>query len=406
MSNLASTGRLQMRYIKESTYGTTPGAGNCRNLRITGESLNFDLSKEESKELRSDRQVGGATTVDAQAAGGLNFHLQYAEYDQFFEGLFQSAYTVFGTNGVGATFTGTMATGTITASVATSGASLFTLLQQGQWFRLNAPGGLNDGKWFRVHPTTPPTSTVIALDASTPASAEAGIASCTVSTSRLTNGVTEASFSMEKNFADVTQFLLYKGMNVSKANINFAAAALTDGSFEFMGKDMARAAVTGLPGTPVASLNYEIMNGARGVGQLWEGTAPITGTFIKSMSMSIDNNARGQKALGNLGNVGIGFGDCDVTGQIEVYFANGTMFDKFLADTYTQIIVASQDVAKQGYVITLPRVLLMNAKVTAQGKNQDVMATFDYQAFSDDANANAAYRKTIFWDRLGAAVTP
>lgn len=406
MSNLASTGRMQMRYIKESVYGTTPGAGNCRNLRITGEGLNFDQTKEESKELRSDRQVGGATTVDAQPSGPVNFHLQYGEFDQFLEGALQNTYTVFGTNGVGATFTGTMATGTITASVATSGSSLFTLLQQGQWFRLNAPGGLNDGKWFRVHPTTPPTSTVVTLDASTPALAEAGIANCTVATSRLTNGVTEASFSLEKNFADVTQFLLYRGMNVGKLSMNFSAAALTDCTMDLIGKDMVRAAATGLPGTPVASLTHEIMNGARGIGQLWEGTAPMTGTFVKSMSVNIDNNSRGQKALANLGNVGIGFGDFDVMGQLEVYFANGTLFDKFLADTYTSLIVATTDVNKNGYVLTMPRVLLMGAKVVAQGKNQDVMAQFDFQAFSDDAHTNAAYRKTLFLDRVGVAVTP
>lgn len=402
----ASSSRVQLRYIAEASFGVTPGAGNCVNLRMTGESLNADRSKEESKEMRSDRQVSGATTVDANAGGGINFHLSYAEYDAFLAAALQSSYTVFGVNGVSATATITFATGTLTASVATSGASDWSTLQRGQWFLVTAPGNAaNDGKLLRVSTSVAPTTTVITLDASTPAVAATSITLCTIATSRMSNGVTQPSFSIEKEFADVTQFMLFTGMTVNKLSLNFAAAALTDGSFDFMGKVGALAGTTGLPGTPVASKTYEIMNGVTGIGQLWEGTAPVTGTFIKSMSMNVDNALRGQKALANLGNIGIGVGDFKVSGSMEVYFSNGTMYGKFTNDTYTQIIVGSQDLSRNGYVFTLPRVLLMNGNITAGAKNQDVMATFEYMAFSDDANAVAALRKTMFIDRVGVAVT-
>ena len=401
---LASTSRVQLRYIKEVTYGVTPGAGNGRNLRMTGESMNFDLSKEASKEIRSDRQTGSATTVDAQAAGGFNFHMQYAEYDQLFEGVMQNAYAIYGTNGVGTTFTGTMAAATITAAIAPTGSSAFTTLQLGQWFQLNAPSGLNDKKYFKVSDSVAPTATVITLHASTPATAETSIANCSVATSRLANGTTEMSFTLEKEFNDITQFLAYRGMSASKMSLNYAAASLTDGSFEFIGKDSVRAAATTLPGTPTASLTYDIQNGVTGVGQLWEGGAPITGTFIKSLSLNVDNSLRGQKAINNLGNVGIGSGDFMPSGQLEVYFANGTMYDKFLNDTYTSLTIGSNDTAKNGYVITMPRVLLTGGKVVAGGKAQDAMLSFEFQGFADLANAVVALRKHMFIDRLGVAV--
>lgn len=405
MTTLASTSRVQMAYIKETVFGTTPVAGNMKNLRMTGESLNFDYSKESSKEIRSDRQTGGASTVDATAAGGINFHAQYAEYDGLMEGALQGAWSVFGTNGVGATFTATFTANTITASAATTGSSLFTLLQAGQWFRLTAPTHANDGKLCRVSTVTPPTSTVLTVDTNTPLTAGTTIANCTVATSRLTNGTTQPSFSLEKQLMDVGQYLVYRGMTVNRMSLNFAAAALTDGSFEFMGKDMARDTATHLPGTAVASYSYDVQNSVRGVGQLWEGTAPITSTFIRSMSLSVNNNLRGQKAIANLGNVGIGAGGLQITGSLEVYFADGTIFDKFLNDTYTSLIVSTQDTAGNGYVFTLPRVLLMNGRVVAQGEDQDVMASFDFEAFADDTNATAALRKTIFIDRVGAAIT-
>lgn len=408
MPALAVTSRVSIGYIQESTYGTTPGAGNYKYLRMTGESLNYDISKETSKEIRSDRQNGGATTVDGQAAGSINFHMQYAEYEGLIAGALQNTWTIHGTNGVGTTFSGTFVVGppsTITAGAAPTGANAFTTLQRGQWFKLTAPTHGNDGKIVRVSTTVDPTATVITLDTNTALLVGAGVANCTIATARLTNGTTQPSFSIEKQFNDITQFLTFKGMTVNKLNLNFASAAIIDGSFEFMGKNAVRNVTTQLPGTPVASYTYDIHNAVKGVGQLWEGTAPLTSTFVKSLTMAVNNNLRGQKAIANLGNVGIGAGDIEITGTVEVYFADGTIYDKFLNDTYTQIILSTVDTSGNGYVITLPRVCLMNGKIVAQGENQDIMATFDYACYADDTNSVAGLRKTIFIDRVGVAVT-
>lgn len=405
MSALASTSRVQMRYIAESTFGVTPGAGNANNLRMTGESLNYDLSKEQSKEIRSDRQIGGAVTVDADASGDINFHFQYNEYDGILAGLMMSAYSVYGTAGVGTSFSAAYTATTITASVAPTGSSDFTTLQKGQWFKVVHAGNANDGKWFRVSTSVAPTTTVITLDAGTPASVVGSTAGCTIATSRLTNGTTETSFSIEKNLTDITQFICYRGMYASKMGLKLASGALIDGSFSFMGKDPVRAAVTALPGTPVASRTFDVQNAVRGVGQLWEGTAPLTGTYLKSVDINVDNNLRAQKAVANMGAVGIGVGDFVPSGSFSAYFANGTLYDKFLADTYTALTVGMQDTAGNGYVITLPRIQLMSAKVTAGAKNQDIMADFTWTAFADLTNATAALQKTMFIDRLGVAAT-
>jgi hypothetical protein len=404
---LAVSSRVQMAYIQESVFGTVPGAGNYRNLRVTGESLNFDYTKEESKEIRSDRQTSGASTTDANAAGSINFHLQYAEYENFMQGALQNSWAVYGTNGVGTTFSATFAVNSVTAAVAPTGSSDFTTLKKGQWIKLVAPTHGNDGKIVRVSTTVAPTTTVITLDANTPILTGSGIANSGVTAARLTNSTNQFSYSIEKQFLDIVQFLTFRGMNVNKMNVNFSAAALTDGSFEFMGKDVQQGVATKLPGTVVPSYSYDIQNSVRGVGQMWENNAPISSTFVKSITLTVNNNLRGQKAVGNLGNVGVGSGDLNINGTIEMYFADASVFTRFLTDTYTSLIIGTQDNSSgtgNGYVISLPRVLLMNAKIIAQGENQDVMASFDYSAFSDDANADATLRKTIFIDRTGAAV--
>lgn len=402
---LADTSRVQLRRIKESVFGEVPGAGNSINLRTTGESLDFDIKKETSKELREDRQISGAVPVSASAMGGINFHLSYGEYDDLFESAFQGTWAEFGTNGVGATFTADFAATTITASAATTGSSDFSTLQLGQWFRLLAPTHANDGLLLRVSSSVAPTDTVITLDAATPLTVGTGVANCAIQTSRLSNGVTQTSFSIEKEFSDVAQFLQYTGMTPGKLNLKFAAAALTDGSIEFMGTGATRAGATAMPGTAVASQVYEIHNAATGVGQVWEGTGPLSGSFVKSLDLTLDNVQRIKEAIGNFGAIAIGSGTVKITGTMEMYFSDGTQYDKFLANTYTKVIVATQDDSGNGYVLSLPRVQLMKGKVVAGAKDQDVMASFEIEAFSDDANAVAALRKTIFLDRVGVAIT-
>lgn len=399
----ASTNRVQLRYIPETTYNVTPVVGNPKNLRMTGESLDFTRTKESDKEIRDDRQMSTTTTVDAQAGGDVKVHFQYGEYDTLFAALMQDSWTVFGTNGVGATFTADFTATTITASVATSGTSLFTNLQKGQWFRLLAPSNANNGKLLRVSPTTAPTSTVITLDPNTPAVVGSTVANCAVQTSRLTNGVTMPSFTLERAMSDVSQFMAYRGMCVSKFATSFSAGSLNDATFTFMGSGFKRDTATTLPGTPTASLTYDITNSVSGVGNIWKGGTAIPES-IKTMTLDIDNALRGQKAIGVLGNAGIGVGTFMVKGSLEVYFANGSMYDDFANDAYTSISLSVKDAAGNGYVISLPRVQLTSAKVQAGSRDADLMASFEYQAYADLTNATQALRKTIFMDRVGAAV--
>jgi hypothetical protein len=407
-----STSRTQLRYTVETTPGTTPTTGNSYNLRMTGESLDFALTLTGDKEIRPDRQQTSATVTDAKAAGDVKVHFQYAEYDRWFAGLLQNAWSAYGTNGVGTTFTATVTAGvlgvtasTITAAVAPTGTSAFTDLQPGQWFQFQAVGDPNNGKLFRVSTTVPASATVLTLDVNTPAVASTD-SDAAISSSRLTNGTTMVSYSLEKNFEDIGQFLIYRGMNVSKFTTTFSSASLTEATFSFMGMNSNIGTATELPGAPIASQTYAIQNAVTGVGNVWENGAPIVGTAIKSLSLNVDNSLRDQMAIGTLGAAGIASGTLQVKGSLEVYFANETIYNQYLNSTYTSLSVSSQDALGNGYVITMPHTILTTGKVAAGAINQDLIATFDYEAKADLGNANPLLQQTIFIDRVGAAVVP
>jgi hypothetical protein len=399
MPSFADTSRVQLRKVLESTYGTIPGVGTPDNVRMTGESLDFSQQYDSSKEIRSDRQSSDPAIVGASASGGFSFEMCYAEYDKFLEAALQSTWAAYGTNGVGTTFSATWAATTLTAGVAPVGSSAFTTLALGQWFQAQAATGANAGKYFKVHESTVPTSTLITLSALTPATAEGPIANTNLSTSRLVTGSTQRSFALEKAFTDINQFFAYRGMTVAKVMQSLQSGARVTGSFDFLGKDAVRAGATQLTGAPNASTTYEGMSAVKGVGNILEGGAALTSTFIKSLDWGLDNSLRGRDAIANLGNVSIGAGSVDLSGSMVVYLADGTLYDKFLNKTATSLSFRMTDTAGNGYIITVPRMFYGDAKVQAGGINQDAMISMPWRGVKDPTTG-----QTFIIDRVGAAV--
>lgn len=382
---LASSNRAQIRYIVESTPGVTPGAGNCTNLRATGESLNFEISTTTSQEIRSDRMVTDVVQTAAQAGGGVNFELSHMEYDPFIEAALQGTWSHYGTDGLGtAASVGIDSTaGTLTWGVAPTGSSTLTNLEVGQWVKIIAPSDAANGAFVKIASRT---STVVTVHASTPipgSGNRAAVANVQLKSSVVSNGTTQKFFSIEKEFADIAQFFLYKGMSPSKLSLQFASGAIATGSLEFLGMGSSRAGTRALPGTPVASQTLDVMNAVSGVGSIQENGSALTGTFIKSLNLDVDNSLRGQDAIGTLGLVGIASGRCNVSGSMELYLADGAMYDKLINNTATSLSWHVKDGANNGYVLVLPKVKFSGGAVAAGGLDQDVMLSMQWTALMD-----------------------
>ncbi len=405
---LASSSLVQVRYIKEASFGVTPAVGNPKNLRITGESLSYNLSKSSSEEINAYRAVTSMIATSAEASGSINAEMQFGEYDELMAGVLQSTWGAFGTNGLGTAFSATLTASTITAGTATAGTSLFTLLKAGQWFTLSGTGTANDGKLFRVSKVTPPTSTVITLDTGTPATPGGPYAATVLRVSRLSNGTTQPSYTIERASTDTSEFFAFRGMTPSSLKLSISSGSLSTMEFAFMGRDAVAANATTLPGVPVASQAFPIMSGVSGTAcALWAKGAPLAGTFVNSISLSYDNTLRAQSAICSLGSIGIGSGTINVTADLEVYFATGRAFyDEFLSNTDMEIAFTAFDTQGNGYVFTLPKANISSYSISAGGKDQDLMASISVTGLLDLGNADAALRKVMFIDRVGAALVP
>lgn len=403
MPTFASSSKAQIRYIPEVTFGTTPVSGNPRELRVTGESMKFAVTKTESKEINNYRAVESVVVTDVGVSGDLNGEMQYAEYDPLIAATLQSTYSAVGTNGVTSSIS-------ITATATTfAGTGVGTGLVAGQFFTLGGTSNANlDGVLFRCSKTTAPTANLITLHTSTPGVVGGPYASGVVKAARLVPGTTQTSYTIERGHSDVNEFMAFKGCVPSKFSLSAGSGALTTFNVSFMGKTATRATSTQLPGTPVASQTYEVMSGVSGSScAVWAGGVPLTGTYVKSVKFDYDNSLRTQSAICNLGPVGIGVGNIVAKATLEIYFASGaTFFSDLLGNTEQEIAFTAFDAAGNGYVFTLPTANLTDYTVNAGGQNTDLLVTVSFTALRDSGNATASLRQVVFIDRMGAAVAP
>lgn len=418
MPVLAASNRSQLGYKLEGVYPTNfgvPQGGNGTNLSMLSETLDYTVKNEASKTIRSDRQVPDVVQLSAGSAGGFAYEAQYKEYDPFIQGAMQNDYTEYGTGGVSAASTGTLtltSTTVLTASVASAGADSYATLHKGQWFGIiphtSASAAIKaylKGRVFRVSGTVGPTTTVITLDPATPIDNTIITAPLAIgykiSSSRVYNGSTMKSYTLEVGHADISQFRQYTGMVMSKMDVKLDVGSIVTGSFEFVGKSFNLLGATG-NGTPVESQTFTPANATRGVFDMFEGGVSISAsTYIKSGEFSIDNTLRVQDAIGVFGAAGIGAGTFKATGKLEVYFADATIYQKLLSGVATSLTIPLLDVDGNGYVYHFPRIKYTAAKVAVGGLDQDNMLSMDWEAVLNPVATDDTYNKTVAIYRIG-----
>lgn len=399
---LASSSLVNVRAIKEVTFGVTPGAGNPTTLRVTSEGLSYDLTKKASDEINSSRTVSSMIATGATVTGSVTQEVHYAGIEPFMESTLQSAFSEFGTDGVGTASTSTAITATTITQV---GGTSFATLKKGQWFRITSSGA-NNGKIFRVSTSAAaPTSTVINLDTSTPGIVSPTEGAIVLQAARLTHGTTQTSWTIERENSDIAVFMAFKGCTPSKMSMKVASGSLSTVSFDFMGQSALESATTLMPGSPVAAPTYDTHSGVSGAtNAVWMDGVPVAGTYVKSVSLDFDNALRAQDAIGTLGAVAIGSGTIVCKASVEIYFANKDLFTKYRQNTNSSLIFSTTDSSGNGYIVTLPVCNIESWKSNAGGKDQDQMISMTLYALSDNSNADATLRKAIFIDRIGVAV--
>ena len=372
-----------LRAIKEVTWGVTPGSGNLTQIRFTGESLSANLETTKSKEIRPDRMTSDLVAVGQAAGGSFEFESSYGAFDDWMEGALFN------------TFSADLAIIGAAADIA-SDASGFTCtdtakmdaIVPGQWIKVAGfatNSGENNG-YYRVLTATNGsgaiTTSPVPPSVETPAGTDAEIHG-----SMIRNGILPQSYSIEKRFTglDTTTYQTFPGSMVAGFSQNYAVGELLTGSVEVLSKEgpMNETGFSGLTDTPASA--FDIYNAVNNMKNILIDDVASTQSYL-TLSLEVGNNLRGQKAIGALGNVGVGVGKLDISGSISVYFEDKTEMDKFTNNTAFSLSYRLEDAAGNAYIYTYGRVKYDALTVVAGGENTDLVAEGSWTAILDTAS--------------------
>ena len=373
---MSDANRVQLAYVEETTFGEKEKTSNLQILRYNSESLKQDMNTTVSEELRHDRQISDIARIGLSASGGIDFELSYNSHDDFLKAALLDD---SGWSG------GAIIDAEITISAANSdnslndSASKFVAngFKANRWIYVSGFDSSACNGFFKISSVA---AGKLVLANGTLVDESAGKAINIQQGAQITNGTTLISYNIEKDFKDLTNVMsLLKGMSINTMSLEVPADGIIKGNFGFMGsaeEPLQESAGTGYNNETTTI----IMTGANHVTDFLEN---LSDTAILSLSLNLNNNLRQRLQVGKLGVASMGSGSIEITGSVSIHLANATLFNKYLDQDVTSIVIAVRDVAGNGYIIELPSVKIVDGTRAAGGLNTDVIGEFEFRAYMD-----------------------
>lgn len=369
----ASANRTGIRYVEESTWGTTPATPTLTELRYTGEGVNFDIETTTSNEIRSDRMTSDLVQTNQSTGGNIDFELSFDAFDDFIEA---AMFNEFG-SAVGINGEVTISFDNASSEIRDS-ANGFGNVVVGQWVYVAGATNAGNNGYFRVTAVDGGGADITVDGTLTD---EAASASVTITGQRLINGVTAKFFSLEKTFNDTTvpTYQYFTGVYVNGMSLSFETGSILTGSFDLLGKGSSVTTTRIASPTDQAASTNDVMNAVNNVSAVEIDNVAFD-CSIQSMSVDMTNNLRQQNAIGELAACGIGLGRYELTGDISLYFEDETELNKYINNTSFQMSFRVQDGSGNAYVFTMPNCEYESMSVNASGLDTDVILEGSYRA--------------------------
>jgi len=208
-----------------------------------------------------------------------------------------------------------------------------------------------------------------------------GAAGGTWTTNVLKTGTTARSFTLEKQFLDITQFLAFPGQRIDTMRLELRSGQIATGSFGFVGRQsIAMAATTVRAGTTAATTNT-VMAPVDSLSVLTEGGSAMAG--CSELTMSLSNSLRPLNVINSADPLDINAGRQRLTGTLMIYFENATLFAKFRSLATTALVAKIGGASTLNYNFLIPKVKITKATIVAGGGDQDLMVACEWTALKD-----------------------
>lgn len=364
-------------YVVEVTPGTTPPATDFTALRCNNPDFNANINNTTSQEIRSDRNTTDLVRTSANSEGSIGFELSAVEYEPFIE------------SALGGTFStlvdADLADVTYVASTRTftsAGSGFPATIQAGHFLKVSC--GAVQGI---IKVSSASTSTIVHEVGYLPGASDEtpAPASSTFKGKSVRNGNTKKTFTIEREFTDITEFMSHTGMMVSQMTLNAASEAIIEGTLNFTGRTTTVSGTTAGTGSTNAATANPIMSAVANVGTIYEGgvAVPSSSVAFKSINLSTNNNTRALTAIGSLYPIDINMGNFNAEFAVEAYFSDSSLLDKYIAGTLTELSYNFTDDNGNVIVIDAPQVKYSAGTVTGVTLNSDVMQSLTGTALYD-----------------------
>lgn len=258
----------------------------------------------------------------------------------------------------------------------------------GRWIKVSGFATSGNNGWKRITNVATNVLSVYSPGATMVDEAAGTLNVVMIPADYIRNGTTESNFTFERYNSDVSTYFAFRGMTTNTFGITASSKSIVTGNLDYVGKNLASTDVGTSPygtGTNVEAPTEDVMNAVANVGNIMEYGATIASdVVIKEVSFTINNNVRGIDGIGTLGNIDIGVGNCDVTGNMNMLFKDKTFYDRFISNTASSISFKVEDSSNNCYIFDFPRVKYESGDgPQASGKNSDSTDSYAWRAILD-----------------------
>lgn len=204
----------------------------------------------------------------------------------------------------------------------------------------------------------------------------------TWATNVLKVGVTPKSFTVERAFADISEFQPFTGVMVNSMSLNIVPNAMVTGSFGLIGAGLMTPASTALDAAVTAAASNPPFDGFTGTITEGGGAASVT-----SLSLELNNNLAPVYIIGSDTAPQILAGRSILTGTLTSFFESEAMLNKFLAETESSLSLTLEGASGGDLTILLPRIKYTAATVDVSNADDGILVQMPFQALRDASEA-------------------
>lgn len=374
--DMSDSERVLLAVAEESVFGTAPtGGGSVYDyLPFTSESLAQVTSVKESDTIVGDRQTRGLRRMGLGVSGAVNFEMIYGAHDQLLAALMMSTWqaaVVAASDDTGVSVTAS----TKTFTHATGWDNNPTA---GEWIKVSGFTTATNNGIFKVVSVT---NTTIVVEGATLTDEAAGDTINIVQGAKIVNGSTSTPLTFEKKFQDLSNtYHYFTGVMVDQLQLNLRTEEFVTGSFSVNGRQQ-YTNTADLGETYTAVPTTESMTSVEDVIGVLKNGVEFT---VTSFNMTVNNNVRNRKVVGDLADVSKGLGRFGVSGSFAAYFADQTFVDAHVDFTSLGLAFVLTDPDGNSYVVDMPEAKVTKSDTPTSGRDTDVMINCDFQSYREE----------------------